>query len=364
MGVVPTVYVDAMGGDNAPAINVEGALDALSETKAQIVLVGDKAQIRPILDEEAKKHKNFKLLDRISIEHTTEYITMDDHPSTAVRKKRDASLNIAMKLAAEDANSAFLSAGNSGAALASGVMHMKRIPGVERPAIAATLPTIRSFFLLVDAGANTQCRASQLVQFALLGSQYYQVNYPGTQGKIGVLSNGGEDSKGTELTRETVAILRKIEAAGLIAKGTFAGNVEGKEVFQGDVDVVVCDGFTGNILLKGLEGLATAVIDIMKLEIKKDLFASFGMLFAMRAIKRVKNRMDYAEVGGAPLLGVNGHAFIAHGGSTRKAIKNAIRVAADAATSDLPSALSSIIEKTKPYIAPQASGAVTGNEGN
>ena len=142
MGVVPTVYVDAMGGDNAPAINVEGAVAALSETNAQIVRVGDKAQIRPILDEESKKSKNSKHLDRISIEHTTEYIKMDDHPSTAVRKKKDASLNIAMKLAAEDPKSAFLSAGNSGAALASGVMHMKRIPGVERPAIAATLPTI------------------------------------------------------------------------------------------------------------------------------------------------------------------------------------------------------------------------------
>lgn len=354
MSIVPTVYVDAMGGDNAPSINVEGAVEALSETNARIVLVGDETKIQPLLQALEKKLNNSKSLERISIEHTPEAIEMGDHPATAVRNKKAASMNIAMKLAAADPVSAFLSAGNSGAALASSVMHMKRIPGVERPAIAATLPALRSFFLLVDAGANTQCRASQLVQFALLGSQFYQATYPGSKGTIGVLSNGREESKGTDLTRETVALLQKIEDVGLIPKGNFRGNVEGKEIFQGDVDVVVCDGFTGNILLKGLEGLASTVIDIMKMEIKKDLIATFGMLFSIGAIKRVKNRMDYAEVGGAPLLGVNGHAFIAHGGSNPKAIKNAIRVAADAAKGNLPDLLSDIIEKTKPIISPHS----------
>ena len=239
--------------------------------------------------------------------------------------------------------------------MASAVMNMKRIPGVERPAIAATLPAVNGFFLLIDAGANTQVRPSQLAQFALMGSSFFRSYFPGHPGTIGILSNGGEESKGTDLTRETNEILKKIQEDGLLPAGIYRGYVEGRDLFRPVVDVVVCDGFTGNILLKGFEGLASATLDIIRNEVKNNWLSKLGMIFAMGALKKVKGRMDYAEVGGAPLIGVNGHAFISHGGSTPKAIKNAIRKAAEAASQDIPGALKEIIQKTKGYVGPSGS---------
>lgn len=345
-----TIFVDAMGGDRAPYVEVKGAAMALSVCDAQIVLVGDAAKIQPLLEAERKRER--AVATRIRVHHTNEFITMDDHPSQAVRHKKEASMNIAMRLAAETPRSAFLSAGNSGAAMASAVLNMRRVPGVDRPAIAATLPTTKGFFLLIDAGANTQVRPSQLTQFALMGSIFFREYFPGKAGTIGLLSNGSEDSKGTDLTRETNEILQKIQADGHLAPGTYQGYVEGRQIFSGAADVVVCDGFTGNVLLKSAEGLATAVVAIMQNEVRRDWLASFGMLFAIRAIKKVKGRMDYAEVGGAPLVGVRGHAFISHGGSTPKAIKNAIRKAAEAAAKDIPGAVAEIIQRTKSYITP------------
>ena len=345
----PTVYLDAMGGDFAPEMNVAGAVQAVLKNDLHVVLVGDESKVRPVLETSLKKN-DLQNCTKISIEHTDEFISMDEHPSTAVRTKRRASINIAMKLAADTPKSAFLSAGNSGAALASSVMFMKRIPGVERPAIVATLPAINGYFFLVDAGANTQCRASQLVQFSLLGSAYYRHKFPGKIGKIGILSNGSEESKGTDLTRETHAILAKIQSAGLLPPNVYKGYIEGKRIFSGDVDVVVCDGFTGNILLKGLEGITSALSGIVRQELKKDWLGALAVIFARRALRKVKVRLDYAEVGAAPLIGVNGHAFIAHGGSTIKAMKNAVLEAAAAADSDLPQVLAEIVKNTKEFV--------------
>jgi phosphate acyltransferase len=338
-----TVYVDAMGGDQAPRVNVKGALLATLEApKLRIVLVGDEAELRSLLHAEAAKLPGANR-DHITIQHTPEWIKMDDHPASAVRQKKDASLNVAMRLAAASPRSAFLSAGNSGAALASAILHMKRIEGVERPAIAAPVPTTRGFLLLLDAGANIQCKPSQLAQWALLGSSYYKVLFKGGRGTVGLLSNGTEDSKGTDLTRETNALLKAFQARGLFEGKLYQGYVEGGRLFHGKCDVVVCDGFTGNIVLKSLEGLALAVGDMLKKEIKSDWLAMFGAAFALRAMKKLKRRTDYAEVGAAPLIGVNGHAFISHGRSTSKAIKNGILRASESAKTDLPSLLRQVI---------------------
>lgn len=344
--IVPTVYVDAMGGDLAPKVNVKGALLlSVERGDVRVVLVGDEKKLRPLLESEAKKEKKARL-ENISIHHTPEWIKMDDHPAQAVRQKKDASLNVAMKLAAENPHSAFLSAGNSGAALASAVLYMKRIPGVERPAIAVPLPTTRGFLLLLDAGANTVCKPIHLVQWALLGSRYFRALFHGGKGTVGVLSNGGEDSKGTDLTRNTNEILQKLQEQNVFGRGIYQGYVEGGRLFHGGCDVVVTDGFTGNIVLKSLEGLATAVTDMLKKEIKSDWLAVVGATFAMRALRKLKRRTDYAEVGAAPLIGINGHAFISHGRSSGKAIKNGILRAAESAKTDLPSVLQQVIEES------------------
>jgi phosphate acyltransferase len=357
--VQTTVYVDAMGGDLAPKVNVKGALLASAERPdIRIVLVGDESKIRPLLESEAKKIKGqHPRLDLISVHHTPDWIKMDDHPASAVRQKKDASLNVAMRMAAEQPHSAFLSAGNSGAALASAIIYMKRIEGVERPAIAAPLPTTRGFLLLLDAGANTQCKPIHLVQWALLGSCYFRALFPGSKGTAGVLSNGAEDSKGTDLTRETNGILKRIQAKGVLPEETYRGYVEGGRLFHGNCDVVVCDGFTGNLVLKSLEGLSTAVVDMLKKEIKSDWLAMIGAFFALRALKKLKRRTDYAEVGAAPLIGVNGHAFISHGRSNGKAIKNGIVRAGESAKTDLPSILRQVILESRAQIEAETADA-------
>lgn len=338
-----TVYVDAMGGDLAPKVTVKGAvLASLENSAVKIVLVGDEEKIRPLLVKYLKQSKGSSDKN-ISIHHTSQWIEMDDHPAQAVRQKKEASLNIAMRLAAQNPHSAFLSAGNSGAALASAILYMKRIEGVERPAIAAPLPTTRGFMLLLDAGANTQCKPIHLVQWALLGSEYFKNLFAKSRGSVGVLSNGAEDSKGTDLTRETNEILRDLQNKGVFEAGLYQGYVEGGRLFHGNVDVIVCDGFTGNLVLKSLEGLATAVVDMLKKEIKSDWLAAIGAVFAMRALKQLKSRTDYAEVGAAPLIGVNGHAFISHGRSNSKAIKNGILRAAESAKTDLTKILEKVL---------------------
>lgn len=338
-----TVYVDAMGGDLAPKVNVKGAVLASEENAlVKIVLVGDEARVRPLLTQELKKNKK-AIAENISIYHASQFIEMGEHPVQAVRQKKEASLNVAMKLAKENKFSAFLSAGNSGAALASAIMHMKRMEGIERPAIAAPLPTTRGFLLLLDAGANINCKPIHLVQFALLGSAYYQNLFPGSRGSVGVLSNGAEDSKGTDLTRETNEILKLLQKKNIFAPDTYKGYIEGGRLFHGNVEVVICDGFTGNLVLKSLEGLATAVIDLLKKELKADWLAAIGAVFAMRALKKLKQRTDYAEVGAAPLIGIDGHAFVAHGRSNPKAIKNGILRAAESAKTDLSSTLASTL---------------------
>jgi glycerol-3-phosphate acyltransferase PlsX len=309
-----------MGGDNAPAVEVAGAVDASREFGIAITLVGD----RDRLETELSKHR-LNGLD-IDIFHASEVVGMNDSASDAVRKKKNSSVRLAFELVKEGKACAAVSAGNSGATMAAGMFVLKRINGIERPAIAQIFPTLKGKTLVLDVGGNVDCKPQHLVQFAIMGEVYAHYAMGITNPAVGLLSNGEEDSKGNELTRETNAILRETSL-------NYAGYVEGRDIFKGTVEVIVCDGFVGNVVLKLSEGLAEAASAMLKQEIVKSWVSKLGYLFVRAAFSRFKKIVDYAEYGGAPLLGINGVGMICHGGSNVKAIKNAIRFAHDYAKS-------------------------------
>jgi phosphate acyltransferase len=308
------VAVDAMGGDNAPVVEVEGAVAAVREFGVPVTLVGDADRIR----QELAKH-DCKGLD-ILVHHASEVVGMHDSPSDAVRKKRDSSIRVAFDLVKEGNAAAVVSAGNSGATMAAGMFVLKRLPGIDRPAIAQVFPTLKDRTLVLDVGGNVDCKPLNLVQFAIMGEVYAKSVMGIPAPRVGLLSNGEEESKGNDLTRETSAILKSISL-------DYVGYVEGRDIFNGNVDVVVCDGFVGNVVLKVSEGLADAVGRMLKDEFKRSIVAQLGYLLARKAFNHFKKKVDYAEYGGAPLLGINGVGMISHGGSNSKAIKNAIRFA-------------------------------------
>ena len=308
------VAVDAMGGDNAPVVEVEGAVAAVREFGIPVTLVGDTDRLR----QELAKH-DCNGLD-IDVHHASEVVGMHDSASDAVRKKKDSSIRVAFDLVKAGKAAAVVSAGNSGATMAAGMFVLKRLPGIDRPAIAQLFPTLRDRTLVLDVGGNVDCKPLNLVQFAIMGEVYARSVMGIANPRIGLLSNGEEESKGNDLTRETSAILKNISL-------DYVGYVEGRDIFNGHVDVVVCDGFVGNVVLKLSEGLAEAVGKMLREEFKKSIFAQFGYLLARTAFKKFKKKVDYAEYGGAPLLGINGVGMISHGGSNAKAIKNAIRFA-------------------------------------
>lgn len=325
------VAVDAMGGDNAPSIEVEGAVAAAREFNISITLVGDTERLR----QELARH-NVQGLD-ISIHHASEVVGMHDAASDAVRRKKDSSIRVAFELVKSGEADAVVSAGNSGATMAAGMFVLKRLKGIERPAIAQIFPTLRGRTLVLDVGGNVDCKPAHLVQFAIMGEVYARHVMGVEQPRIGLLSNGEEDSKGNELTRETNAILKTISF-------DYEGYVEGRDIFNGVVEVVVCDGFVGNVVLKLSEGLAEAVGKMLKDEIKQSLLSKLGYLFSRKAFNNFKRKVDYAEYGGAPLLGINGVAMICHGGSNVKAIKNAIHFAHDYAQKGVNQRLAEKVE--------------------
>lgn len=310
------VAVDAMGGDNAPAIEVEGVVAAAREFGIPVILVGDSGR----LHQELAKHDCKGL--NISVKHAGEVIGMHDSASDAVRKKKDSSIRVSFDLVKNGEADAVVSAGNSGATMAVGMFVLKRLSGIERPAIATIFPTLRGRTLVLDVGGNVDCKPVHLVQFAIMGEVYARYVMDVDNPKVGLLSNGEEASKGNELTRETNSILKN-------ASFNYAGYVEGRDIFSGLVDVVVCDGFVGNVVLKLSEGLVEAAVTMLKEEIKQSLLSKVGYLLARRAFKNFKKKVDYSEYGGAPLLGIDGVAMICHGGSNAKAIKNAIHFAHD-----------------------------------
>ncbi len=308
------IAVDAMGGDHAPREVVRGAIQAARENGFSPILVGQEPRIR-----EELAAADLSGLD-IEVVHASEVVEMCDVPGIALRKKKDSSIRVGLSLVAEGRAVSFVSAGNSGAVMAGGLLVLKKIPGIDRPAIGATVPTPHGTIVLIDAGANVDCKPAHLSQFAFMGEAYARKFIGIPNPRVAVVSIGEEDSKGTDLTRETCELLRQ---TGL----RFVGNAEGRDFFSGKADVFVCDGFVGNVVVKTMEGLATAFGPFLKTEIDKSLLAKAGLLLARGAIRNFKKRLDYAEVGGWPLLGVRGGVMICHGSSDHRAIKNAIRAA-------------------------------------
>ncbi|RMF45006.1 MAG: phosphate acyltransferase PlsX [Deltaproteobacteria bacterium] len=314
-----TVAVDAMGGDHAPAVEVAGAVAACRQWGIDIVLVGDQERLRA----ELGKHEVSGL--GVSVHHASEVVGMHDSASDAVRKKKDSSIRVAFDLVKQGRAHAVVSAGNSGATMAAGMFVLKRVRGIERPAIAAIMPNLVNETMVLDAGGNVDCRPRHLARFGLMGAVYSHKVLGKERPRIGLLSNGEEESKGNELTRETHALLRQ----SVIDLFDYVGYVEGRDIYNGSVDVVVCDGFVGNVVLKTSEGLAEALASMLRREMSGSLLAKVGYLFARPAFKRFRRKIDYAEYGGAPLLGIAGTGMICHGGSNEKAIANAIRLAAE-----------------------------------
>jgi glycerol-3-phosphate acyltransferase PlsX len=311
------VALDAMGGDYAPSVNVAGAVETVNEhDDIDVILVGNEAII-----EKELQSKRFRAT-RISVRHASQVIEMHDSSTAALRKKKDSSIRIGIELVKSGKADAFVSAGHSGVVMATSLLLLGRSEGVDRPAIATIMPTLRDTFILVDAGANVDSKPENLLQFALMGNTYCQLVLNKTSPKVGLLSIGEEDTKGNELTKEAFKLLKGTQL-------NFIGNIEGKDIFTGKADVVVCDGFIGNIALKISEGLAETIIKMLKREITSVSTGRVGYLLMKPAIRNFKKRTDYDEYGGAPLLGINGSCIISHGRSTSKAIKNALRVAAD-----------------------------------
>ena len=303
--------LDAMGGDNAPSVTVSGALLAAAQTNHEIILVGKET----VLKLELARHK--KIPTNISIVNADEVITMDDHPAQAVRQKKNSSVVVAALLVAENKADAFFTAGNSGAAMAAAMIHLGRIDGISRPAITAILPTSHGQTVLIDVGANSDCKPKHLLEFALMGRIYTEKLFGITNPTIGLLSIGEEETKGNELTIETYNTLKN---SGM----NFVGNIEGRDITAGKADVVVCDGFVGNVVLKFAEGISKMLLALVKEELKAHPLAWISLPFIWLALKDLRKRVDYSEHGGAPLLGVNGACLIGHGRSNEKAIKNAL----------------------------------------
>jgi phosphate acyltransferase len=309
------IALDAMGGDFAPAAPIEGALRARRERGLEVLLVGDEPRVRAELkrlgagDQELRVH------------HASEVIEMGEHPGTAMRRKKDNSIRVCFNLCKSGQAAGMLSAGNSGAVLAGGLFVLGRLDGVERPCICGSLPSLGGAgrAVLVDMGANVVCKPIHLVQFALMGEVYTRRVFGVARPRVGVVANGEEDGKGTDLTRAVAEALRRADSGVL-----FSGYVEGKDVFSGDFDLVVTDGFTGNVLLKTAEGAVWAFGQLLKRQITGSPLASAGALLMRSALEQVKRRVDYEEIGGAPLLGVAGTGLIAHGRSSAKAILNGL----------------------------------------
>ena len=328
----PVVAVDAMGGDNSPRHEVDGAVKAARRWQIPIVLVGQSE----IVAEELAKHDTQGL--DIRIEHASEVVGMQDSASDAVRKKKDSSIRVSFNMVKEGRVNAVVSTGNSGATMAAGMFVLKRIPGIDRPAIATLVPNLEDQTLVLDVGGNVDCKPPHLIQFALMGSVYAAQMLGKTTPRVGLLSNGSEESKGNELTREANQILKRTSL-------NYVGYTEGRDIYNANVDVVVCDGFVGNVVLKVSEGLAEAIGSILREEFSSRFLSKLGYLLARPALKAFKKKVDYAEYGGAPLLGVQGTVMICHGSSNPQAIMNAIKMAHDSETHQVISKMSERLEE-------------------
>lgn len=310
------IAIDAMGGDSAPMTEVAGAVAAARQWGCESILVGD----TDLIQAELAKHQIQGL--PIEVQHASEVVGMHDSASDAVRKKKDSSIRVAFDLVKQGRAAAVVSTGNSGATMAAGISVLKRVKGIDRPAIGTLVPTLEGQTMVLDMGANVECKPINLYQFAFMGSIYVEQVLGKSRPRVGLLSNGAEEKKGNDLTRETHLMLKDTDL-------NYVGYVEGGDVYNGSVDVVVCDGFVGNVLLKVSEGLAVAVGTMLKREIEKRFWARIGYLLSRSAFQAFKKKINPAEYGGAPLLGIAGTGIICHGSSDPVAISVAIHQATE-----------------------------------
>src|SRR3954469_11641488 len=311
------VVVDAMGSDHAPHAEIDGALAAARDLGIGVILVGQPEKVVPELQRCGWRGQGDRNIELVEAE---EVIGMDEPVATAVRRKKRSSLRVGTKLVTEGRADGFVSAGNTGAAMATAKMVIGMLPGVDRPALAAMIPTKGAKpTLLLDVGANAECKPFHLAQFAIMGDAYCRAVLGTTKPTVGLMSIGEEEAKGNDLTKEAFPLLRDLSSLN------FVGNVEGRDVFTGTVDVIVTDGFTGNVMLKLSEGLTDAMLSMIKRELTSSAVTKAGAMLARPAFRNIKKRLDYSEYGGAPLLGVQKVVLIGHGSSNARAVRNAIR---------------------------------------
>jgi glycerol-3-phosphate acyltransferase PlsX len=318
----PAVYriaLDAMGGDNAPAAILEGARMALeAHDDLFLHLVGDETRLRPMMAHFGLKGS---LLDRCALVHAPSVVEMDDKATSILKEKKDSSIRVAAQMVREGRADGVVSMGHTGAAMVASKLVLGSLDGVDRPCLAAILPNMQGRpTVLLDVGANIDCRPEHITQFAIMGSIYAEEVLGIPKPKVGVLSVGEEEGKGSATTKEAAQFLKDVDV-------NFTGNAEGRDIWNGKFDVIACDGFVGNALLKSAESLAEGLIGILKAVFRESLLTKLGAIFAMPGLKRLAKRMDYAEYGGAPLLGVKGISIIGHGRSNARAVQSAIRAA-------------------------------------
>jgi glycerol-3-phosphate acyltransferase PlsX len=327
------IVIDAMGGDNAPMVEVEGAVQAVGEFNHNVVLVGDECRLK---DELAKYNCP---AEKISIIHASEVIEMHEPAALSVRRKRNSSIVVGMDLLKRGEADAFVSAGNTGAVVCAATLSLRLLPGIERPGIAIIMPSLTGTSLIIDVGANINPKPIHLLQYGIMADAYSRYILHKTNPAVALLSVGEEETKGTEFTKEAYTLLSE-------SKLNFIGNIEGRDIYTGKADIVLCDGFVGNVILKISESVVDTIMELFRNEVKANIIATLGAALLSSAFGILKKRMDYSEYGGAPLLGVDGRCIISHGSSTAKAIKNAIRVAAEFVEQDVNT---HIVEELESY---------------
>lgn len=316
------IVIDAMGSDKAPAVEIEGTIQAVEEAGYEIVLVGDELLIK----EELKKYADHS--DKITVIHAPERIEMHEPAALSVRRKRRSSIVIGLELLKRNEADAFVSAGNTGAVVCAATLSLRLLPGVERPGIAIAIPTLKGTSIIIDVGANIDPKPMHLLQYGIMADAYARYILHKSNPTVGLLNVGEEETKGTNFIKESHTLLSE-------SKLNFIGNIEGRDIYAGNADIILCDGFVGNVILKVSESIVDTIVKALRQEIKADIIATVGAALASSAFNELKKKMDYSEYGGAPLLGVDGRCIISHGSSTPKAIKNAIRVAAEFKTQDV-----------------------------
>lgn len=335
------IILDAMGGDNAPAAPVLGAIQAAKDLHAQIILVGRGQEILDVL----KNNGISDLPEGVQIANADDVVDMHDDPAEAVRKKKGSSMMVGLRMLSEGQGDAFISAGSTGALLSGATLIVKRVKGVRRAAMGPAMPNkAGGKTVIVDCGANAECTPEFLLQFGMMGSLYAQKYLGIPQPRVGLLNIGTEDTKGTPLQKEAYALLQDADSRGLLH---FTGNVEARDVPLGAVDVVVCDGFSGNVLLKSIEGTAAFMGSLVSRMFKKNLITKLGALCCMSGVNNLKKMLDYREIGGTPFLGIQKPVIKAHGSSDARAFRNAVKQAMDGANSNISAELEQGLARLK-----------------